>query len=69
MSFTSEPGTYFWSNGYAYGTCKVEDKAATLEVIYGQISLDEFRLEGAGSAKLKNTGIKAGESKKIQVKM
>lgn len=69
MSVTSQPGTYFWSNGYAYGTCKVEDNAATLDVIYGQISIDTFNLKGAGSAQIKNTVIKARESKRIAVKL
>jgi hypothetical protein len=68
MSFTSKPGTYFWSNGYAWGTCKVEYKKATLKVIYGQISLLEFTLEGTGSARLKDTVINAGEGKIIQIK-
>ncbi len=68
MTFTSKPGTYFWSNGYAWGTCKVEDNMATLQVSYGQVPLDKFTLTGSGSAKLKNTILKAGESRTIQVK-
>lgn len=69
MTITSKPGTYFWSNGYAWGTCKVEDKKATLNVIYGKLSLNAFKLKGAGSAKLKNMVVDAGESRTIQVKL
>ena len=69
MTFTSKPGTYFWSNGYAWGTCKVEDKKATLNVIYGKLTLDSFILQGAGSAKLKNVVINAGENRMVPVKM
>jgi uncharacterized protein (DUF608 family) len=69
MTFTSKPGTYFWSNGYAWGTCKVEEGSATLDVVYGELPISEFVLEGTGTAKLKNTVLKAGESKEIQVKM
>ena len=67
LTFTSEPGTYFWSNGYAWGTCKVEDKKATLDVIYGKLAVKTFTLKGAGSAKLKNVVINAGESRTIEV--
>ncbi len=67
MSFTSKPGTYFWSNGYAWGTCKVEDQKATLNVLSGQIALSKFTLTDAGTAKLKDAVIKAGESRMIVV--
>lgn len=40
MKFTSRPGTYFWSNGYAWGTCKVDAHAApVLTVIKGTLPL------------------------------
>jgi uncharacterized protein (DUF608 family) len=63
MSFTSKPGTYFWSNGEAWGTCKIEDKSATLNVLNGEISLNKFELSGVGSVKLKTINIAAGASK------
>ncbi len=69
MIFTSKPGTYFWSNGYAWGSCRVENGQATLDVVFGELPISEFILQGTGSAKLKNTVIKAGDSKTIQVKM
>ena len=69
ISFTSKPGTYFWSNGYAWGICKVEEKKAILNVLHGQISLQKFTLKDAGTAKLKDPVIKAGESRIIQVTM
>ncbi len=50
MSFTSVPGTYFWSNGSAWGTVSVsqadEGLKAKLEVLYGELSLKRFELEG-----------------------
>jgi len=39
MKFTSKPGTYFWSNGYAWGTCKVDGKKANLIVMSGKLEL------------------------------
>lgn len=59
MSFTSTPGTYFWSNGSAWGTCTIEGRKATLKVLNGKIELAKFALEGLGQVKLKNMLISA----------
>ena len=67
MSFTSTPGTYFWSNGYAWGTCKVEKGQATLIVMNGQVSLSVFTISGVGSANTKEVLIKAGETKTFKI--
>jgi uncharacterized protein (DUF608 family) len=61
MTITSRPGTYFWSNGYAWGTCKVEDKQAVIEVLHGSLTLNSFELKGKGAKKLKNFIVKEGE--------
>ena len=61
MTITSRPGTYFWSNGYAWGTCKVEEKQATIKVLHGSLTLDYFELKGKGMKKLKNFVINEGE--------
>ena len=61
MVITSRPGTYFWSNGYAWGTCKVEDNQATLEVLHGSLVLNNFELKGKKAKKLKNFVLKEGE--------
>ncbi len=67
MSFTSKPGTYFWSNGYSWGTCQIKDKEAVLTVLFGELELDSFSLEGIGSKKLKNKKIHATEILKIKL--
>ncbi|MBC7507271.1 MAG: hypothetical protein H7320_00755 [Ferruginibacter sp.] len=54
LSFTSNPGTYFWSNGAAWGTCKVEDRQAIVNVLYGKISIASFTLENMGTVKVSN---------------
>ena len=46
MSFTSVPGRYFWSNGYAYGTCEVSENSVKLEVLKGSLDLETLRLAG-----------------------
>jgi hypothetical protein len=61
MSFTSVPGTYFWSNGYSWGTCEVKVKEAVLTVLYGQLKLKTFALEGLDEKKLKDKTIMANQ--------
>ena len=68
ISFTANLGTYFWSNGYAWGTCKVEDKKATLNVISGQLPVSNFELKGLGSLKVKNNLITSGETRTFTFK-
>lgn len=67
MSFTSAPGTYFWSNGYSWGTCEVKEKEAVLEVIFGEVELDSFSLEGIGTKKLKGEMIHSDETLSIKL--
>lgn len=69
MTITSQPGTYFWSNGYAYGTCKVANHQATIKVLKGSLILKQFSLKG----NLKPTKIKLnmneGEEQTIKIKV
>jgi len=60
MTFTSKPGTYFWSTGYAWGPCKVAGQKADLEVLYGSVELTSLTLTGAGTAKIKPVRLSAG---------
>lgn len=62
MGFTSKPGTYFWSNGYSYGTCEVKNKEAVLKVLSGKLTLNRFSLEGIGTKKIKNKTVTTGNS-------
>ena len=67
MRFTSKPGTYFWSNGHSWGTCKVKENGAELSVLFGQLELNTFTLEGLGSKKIKGKTIAQGESISIKL--
>ncbi|MGJ8743550.1 GH116 family glycosyl-hydrolase [Polaribacter sp.] len=67
MRFTSKTGTYFWSNGYSWGTCEVKKKAVVLTVLSGKLELNRFSLEGVGTKKLKNKIIDS--SKSLQIKL
>ena len=62
MRFTAKPGTYFWSNGYSWGTCEVKKESAKVNVLYGQLELKSLTLQGIGKKKLKGKTILKGES-------
>lgn len=46
MNFTSEQGRYFWSNGYVWGTCEVEEGSVSLKVLKGNLDLKSLTLSG-----------------------
>ncbi|MEO9475986.1 MAG: GH116 family glycosyl-hydrolase [Cyclobacteriaceae bacterium] len=52
ISFTSIPGTYFWSNGYNYGTVEISGtdskRQVSLTVLNGNLRLLLFELKGFG---------------------
>ena len=54
MSFTSKPGTYFWSNGSAWGTCTIKGNRAELKVLDGNVALKQFTINGIGTKKFKD---------------
>ena len=53
MRFNNNPGTFFWSNGYAYGTVAVTAAKnavrVKLTVTEGELKLKEFTLNNKGS--------------------
>ena len=57
MEFAGKEGTWFWSNGYAWGNCTIsQDSINTrveLEVLHGEVSLKQFTLKGVGVKKFK----------------
>lgn len=52
MRITDKPGTWFWSNGYAWGTLSNQDGKSTLKVLGGSLSLRQLTL-GAKTYKRK----------------
>ncbi|AWW32721.1 hypothetical protein DN752_22675 [Echinicola strongylocentroti] len=67
MAFTSTPGTYFWSNGYSWGTCEVKNGEALLSVLSGKLVLDSFSLEGTGTKDLGGRSIQSSETVTIKL--
>jgi len=66
MSFAPKEGNFFWSNGYAWGSCSIKRRnkefRVELSVLYGELVLSKFKLRSFGFEKFdKDVHIKAGE--------
>jgi uncharacterized protein (DUF608 family) len=52
LTFAPKPGTFFWSNGYAWGQCSVKQAekgiAVELSVLHGELDLQKFDLPRFG---------------------
>lgn len=64
MSFTSKPGTYFWSNGYSWGTCRIYKNQVKINVIKGELNLKTIKI-GDKTIKLKDFHLNENEYKEI----
>ncbi|GIZ09772.1 GH116 family glycosyl-hydrolase [Flavobacterium sp. UMI-01] len=63
IAFTATPGTYFWSNGSAWGVCKINKETVEFSVQEGALELKKFCLKDSKEIKFKETlKIKAGET-------
>lgn len=65
MHITSRPGHYFWSNGYAWGTCTVGDSELMLEVLKGSLALKQIQVGNGKPVRLKKKTLREGERQKI----
>lgn len=73
MTFAPFEGTYFWSNGYAYGTVtqvkSEKDTKISVRVIKGSLNLKTVIVNGVGSAALKKIQpLKTGEEISLAMK-
>ena len=62
MSFTSEPGRYFWSDGYAFGICEVSGSSVELKVLKGSLELKSLTLTGRTKPVAKEVSLVEGGS-------
>ncbi len=73
ITFAATPGkTFFWANGYAWGTCRqVKAKGGVeveLAVMHGSLTLKELSLRGVGAVSFKGPKtIAAGKTAKVVV--
>ncbi len=64
----SNEGTFFWSNGDAWGTCAIGPggKSAELRVLHGDLALKSFRLGSAAPKTFKQPrALKEGQTIRI----
>jgi uncharacterized protein (DUF608 family) len=66
ISFTSNPGKYFWSNGYSWGTCLIEENRAELEIISGSLQINKFNIKGVGTIDISGSPINNEEKIEIE---
>jgi len=72
MTFTARDGTFFWSNGYAWGTCSLRKRNKNvqieLSVLHGQLPLSKFILRNFGDRQFDKTLlIKTGQKVKFDI--
>ena len=72
MAFAAKEDTFFWSNGYAWGSCSLKrtEKGMTIElsVLHGELALSKFTLRDFGCHQFdKAVRIKAGQKAKFNV--
>lgn len=69
MTFAAsrKPVTWFWSTGYAWGTCAQRPiksgTTVTLRVLHGELSLQKFTLTEGGEVEWPDNRIRAGQVK------
>ena len=66
MAITTRPGTYFWSNGYAWGTCVVSASNVTVEVLKGSLRIKKLKV-GEKEIRLKTSVLNAGEKQSLKI--
>jgi uncharacterized protein (DUF608 family) len=62
MTLSGKDGSYFWSNGHAWGQCEVKGKNIKLSVYKGTLNLNNFILKTKGSKQLNNIKINENNS-------
>ena len=70
MTFAAREGCFFWSNGYAWGTCRMREEKegmrVELSVLFGELVLSEFVLSGLGKHRFARPAhIRAGKKREF----
>jgi len=72
MHFAARPGLFFWSNGYAWGCCRLSAKDSAmkveLSVLGGEVAISAFELRRFGRVRFERTyELKAGQKASFTV--
>ena len=76
LTMAARPGTHFWSNGYAWGTCRIRcDKAGQTWTVKLQVQEGQLRVKslvlgetGASTTGVKEACLKAGQSRTVAIR-
>jgi hypothetical protein len=73
LTFAARPGTHFWSNGYAWGTCGLAAQDGGMRVRFqvhtGELRLARFVLRDLGESRLEpERSIRAGEEVLLSIR-
>ena len=67
MEITARPGTYFWSNGYAWGTIRVTEEEAAVEVLHGSLKLKSLAVGGRRAIRFEPAVLEAGDKRTVRL--
>lgn len=68
MTFAARDGLHFWSNGTAWGTCRIRKTRVDLEVLHGRLKLKRFVLTDTGEITLPRVRIvRPGRGKTLRL--
>jgi len=68
INFKNKIGKWFWSNGYAWGTCQISDDFIVLNVKKGILNVDQVMLENEIVSEFKGAQrIEVGKELKIKI--
>ena len=69
MGFNARDGNWFWSTGYAWGSCHIKGRNVIIQVKSGKLRLGHLTITGLGSAKLPRTRrLAAGSSVSLKLR-
>jgi hypothetical protein len=69
FSITSKPGTYFWSNGEAWGNYVVEKDKVNIKVKHGEIALNKLMMNGENPVKIKHKSELVQEGEQVIIEL
>jgi non-lysosomal glucosylceramidase len=69
MSFSTDSGTWFWSNGYAWGTVTIDGASGSvdLKVLHGNLPLERFTVGARSHAFKKGNAFHEGQSAAFEI--
>jgi len=72
IEFVPNEGTFFWSNGYAWGTVNItksgDEYNIELKTEYGELAITKFVLTGVSVKKMKEHVVRKGEFLSVYMK-